>query len=93
VLGRLLIVGAMLVASAPVLAQSARAECDDRCQKNYQACSNGRKMPEANCRIVEERCRKACLKEAENAPEPPGATPMTPAPMTPRPLPASTPAR
>jgi hypothetical protein len=80
----------VLLVSGPALSQLGSAECQDRCQKNYQACSNARKMPEADCRITMERCRKDCVKKAESAPATgDGLPPLMPAPVTtPKPVPA-----
>lgn len=77
---------AMLFVSGPALSQMGSAECQDRCQKNYQACSNARKMPESNCRITMEQCRKDCVKKAQSAPINGDALP--PPMTTPKPLPA-----
>ena len=78
----------VLLASGASLAQLGSAECQDRCQKNYQACSNARKMPESNCRITMEQCRKDCVKKAESAPADSGTLPPPmPAPVTtPKPM-------
>jgi hypothetical protein len=88
--GRFVLTMAVLFASGPALAQLGSPECQDRCQKNYQACSNARKMPESNCRITMEQCRKDCVKKAESAPASgDGLPPLMPAPVpTPKPLPA-----